>query len=146
MKRLLAMLVIALMLWTVGLAPAEAAIPDDVQKLLDTKKCQVCILNDAELSNTDLHGANLKIAVLTGANLAGADLMEARLFYGDVATATPRTRTGIPDYVTGANTGAVVEGAGSASDGCGSCSLALVLMFLAAGSAFAEFAARPFQH
>ena len=33
--------------------------------------------------------------------------------------------------------GPVLEGAGGAADGCGSCSLAFVLFFLAAGSAFA---------
>jgi len=84
MKRLLAMLALALMLWGVSFAPAEAAIPDDVQKLLDTKKCQVCILNDADLNHTDLHGANLKIAVLTGANLVGADLSETNLMLSDM--------------------------------------------------------------
>ncbi|TVQ06813.1 MAG: pentapeptide repeat-containing protein [Leptolyngbya sp. DLM2.Bin27] len=65
----------------------------------------------ADLRRADLVRTNFARAILYQANLAGADLMEARLFYGDVATATPRTRTGTPDYTTGANTGAVVEGA-----------------------------------
>ncbi|MBE9135959.1 pentapeptide repeat-containing protein [Nodosilinea sp. LEGE 07088] len=65
----------------------------------------------ADLRRGDLVRTNFARAILYQANLAGADLLEARLFYGDVETATPRTRTGIPDYTTGANTGAVVEGA-----------------------------------
>lgn len=64
----------------------------------------------ANLRRADLVRTNFARAILYQANLAGADLMESRLFYGDVATATPRTRTGIPDYTTGVNTGAVVEG------------------------------------
>ena len=45
----------------------------------------------------------------------------------------------IPDALStvGDGVGAVVEGAGGAADGCGSCSLAIVLFFLAAGSAVA---------
>ncbi|HSM83409.1 MAG TPA: pentapeptide repeat-containing protein [Nodosilinea sp.] len=65
----------------------------------------------ANLRRADLVRTNFARAILYQANLTGADLMEARLFYGPVETATPRTRTGIPDYTTGANTGAVVEGA-----------------------------------
>jgi uncharacterized protein YjbI with pentapeptide repeats len=65
----------------------------------------------ADLRRADLVRTNFARAILYQANLAGADLLEARLFYGRVETATPRTRTGTPDYTTGANTGAVVEGA-----------------------------------
>jgi uncharacterized protein YjbI with pentapeptide repeats len=65
----------------------------------------------ADLRRADLVRTNFARAILYQANLAGADLMEARLFYGDSATATPRTRSGTPDYTTGAHTGAVVEGA-----------------------------------
>ncbi|MEA5452249.1 pentapeptide repeat-containing protein [Leptolyngbya sp. CCNP1308] len=65
----------------------------------------------ADLRRADLVRTNFARSILYQANLSGADLMEARLFYGDFATATPRTRTGTPDYTTGANTGAVVEGA-----------------------------------
>jgi phage-related protein len=45
----------------------------------------------------------------------------------------------IPDALStvGDGLGTVVEGAASAGDGCGSCSLAIVLFFLAAGSAVA---------
>lgn len=65
----------------------------------------------ADLRRADLVRTNFARSILYQANLSGADLMEARLFYGEAATATPRTRTGAPDYITGANTGAVVEGA-----------------------------------
>ena len=65
----------------------------------------------ADLRRADLVRTNFARAILYQANLVGADLMEARLFYGSVETATPRTRTGNPDYTTGVNTGAVVEGA-----------------------------------
>ncbi|NJL46339.1 MAG: pentapeptide repeat-containing protein [Leptolyngbyaceae cyanobacterium SM2_5_2] len=63
----------------------------------------------ANLKNCDLVKANFSRTILYEANLANADLMGARLFYGDVKTASPRTRSGLPDYETGANTGAVVE-------------------------------------
>ncbi|MGB5974620.1 MAG: pentapeptide repeat-containing protein [Nodosilinea sp.] len=64
----------------------------------------------ADLRRADLVRTNFARTILYQANLAGADLMEARLFYGPLDTATPRTRTGVPDYTTGANTGTVVEG------------------------------------
>jgi len=65
----------------------------------------------ANLSHCDLFKANLSRCILYEANLRGADLKGAHLFYGPVATATPRSRTELPDYETGAHTGAVVEGA-----------------------------------
>ena len=61
------------------------------------------------LSHTDLVKANLSRTVLYEANLAAADLKGATLFYGTAETATPRTRTAIPDYKTGEHTGVVVE-------------------------------------
>lgn len=64
----------------------------------------------ANLKNGDLVKTNFSRTILCEANLSGADMMGTRLFYGDVKTATPRTRTGIPNYDTGENTGAVVEG------------------------------------
>jgi uncharacterized protein YjbI with pentapeptide repeats len=64
----------------------------------------------ANLEKADLVKTNFSRAILYEANLAGADLMGARFYYGDVKTATPRSRTGQPDYATGVNTGAVVEG------------------------------------
>jgi uncharacterized protein YjbI with pentapeptide repeats len=65
----------------------------------------------ANLQGSDLVKANLSRAILYQANLSDADLMGAKLFYGDAQTATPRTRTGQPDYHTGQQTGAVIEGA-----------------------------------
>ena len=61
------------------------------------------------LSHTDLVKANLSRTVLYEANLAAADLKGTILFYGTAETATPRTRTAIPDYKTGEHTGVVVE-------------------------------------
>ena len=61
------------------------------------------------LANTDLVKANLSRTVLYEANLAEADLKGTILFYGKKETATPRTRTAVPDYQTGENTGVVVE-------------------------------------
>jgi uncharacterized protein YjbI with pentapeptide repeats len=63
----------------------------------------------ANLSQCDLVKANLARTVLYEANLAGADIKGARLFYGEVETATPRSITVQPDYETGKHTGMVVE-------------------------------------
>ena len=63
----------------------------------------------ANLSQCDLVKANLARTVLYEANLAGADIKGTRLFYGSVETATPRSITAPPDYVTGKHTGVVVE-------------------------------------
>ena len=63
----------------------------------------------ANLSRCDLVKANLARTVLYEANIAGADLKSTRLFYGDVATASPRSITLIPNYETGEYTGVVVE-------------------------------------
>ena len=65
----------------------------------------------SNLQGADLVKANLSRTILYQANLAGADVMGTRLCYGDPHTATPRTRVGKPDFATGAQTGAVVEGA-----------------------------------
>lgn len=65
----------------------------------------------ANLSQGDLVKANLSRAVLYEANLAGADLKAARLFYGSLDKASPRSRNHIPNYETGEYTGAVVENA-----------------------------------
>ena len=63
----------------------------------------------ANLSQCDLVKANLARTVLYEANLAGADIKGARLFYGSLETATPRSITVQPDYETGKHTGVVVE-------------------------------------
>ncbi len=65
----------------------------------------------ANLGGCDLVKANLARTVLFNARLQGADLDRARLFYGSVQQASPRSRTVAPDYTTGAHTGAVVENA-----------------------------------
>ncbi|MEO0759220.1 MAG: pentapeptide repeat-containing protein [Cyanobacteria bacterium J06648_16] len=65
----------------------------------------------ADLTGCNLVRANLARAILCDANLTEADLMGARLFYGSVETASPRTRTDAPNHETGEFTGAVVEGA-----------------------------------
>lgn len=65
----------------------------------------------ANLSYCDLFKANLSRCILYEANLRGADLKGTQLFYGPVATASPRSRTDPPNYQTGAYTGAVIEGA-----------------------------------
>ena len=71
-------------------------------------------LSDANLSRTDFTGcdllkANLARSILYRANFTGANLQGARFFYGDVASATPRSRTASPNYTTGEFTGAIVE-------------------------------------
>jgi uncharacterized protein YjbI with pentapeptide repeats len=65
----------------------------------------------ANLSGCDLVKANLSRTVLYEAQLQGTDFKGARLFYGAVETASPRSRTTPPNYQTGAHTGAVVENA-----------------------------------
>ncbi|GAB4141580.1 MAG: pentapeptide repeat-containing protein [Cyanobacteria bacterium J069] len=65
----------------------------------------------ANLGNCDLVKSNFSRTILCEANLAGADLQSARFFYGPAKTATPRSRTQPPNYVTGAYTGAVIEDA-----------------------------------
>jgi uncharacterized protein YjbI with pentapeptide repeats len=63
------------------------------------------------LSACDLVKANLSRTVLCDANLRGADFKGAKLFYGSVETASPRSRTIPPNYQTGAHTGVVIENA-----------------------------------
>jgi uncharacterized protein YjbI with pentapeptide repeats len=63
------------------------------------------------LSHCDLVRANLSRAILYEANLSQTNLRSTRLFYGPAETATPRSRTQIPNYQTGQNTGVVVENA-----------------------------------
>jgi uncharacterized protein YjbI with pentapeptide repeats/uncharacterized membrane protein len=65
----------------------------------------------ASLKACDLVRANFSRTILYGANLSGADLKGSLFFYGNVETASPRSKNMAPNYVTGAFTGAVVENA-----------------------------------
>lgn len=65
----------------------------------------------ANFSNCDLTGANLGGAVLAKANLRCTDLSRVKMFYGKLETASPRDRQYLPNFETGAYTGAVVEDA-----------------------------------
>jgi len=62
------------------------------------------------LRHCDLVKTNLARTILVEATLAGSDLQGARLFYGNPETASPRSRTMVPNYTTGEYTGAVIEG------------------------------------
>jgi uncharacterized protein YjbI with pentapeptide repeats len=65
----------------------------------------------ANLARCDLVKTNLARTILCDSDLSGADVMGARLFYGSAKTASPRSRTIVPNYKTGAYTGAVIENA-----------------------------------
>ena len=65
----------------------------------------------ANLSGCDLVRTNLSGTIICQASLRGADLNGTRFFYGKAETASPRSKTELPDYRTGAYTGAVVENA-----------------------------------
>lgn len=62
-------------------------------------------------NNCSLVQANLSRTILRQASFVNADFLGVRLFYGEATQATPRTRADMPNYQTGAFTGAVVEGA-----------------------------------
>jgi uncharacterized protein YjbI with pentapeptide repeats len=71
--------------------------------------------NGADLRSTNLASADLSGANLAGCDLSGACLDRARLdstilFYGDVASASPRQRGLYPEFNNGRGTGASVEG------------------------------------
>lgn len=65
----------------------------------------------ANLKNCDLVKINFSRTILYEANLAGADLKGAKFFYGTLENASPRSRTKMPNYETGAYTGAAIENA-----------------------------------
>ena len=68
-------------------APVEAANPEHVLRLLETKECAGCDLSGANLSLAILVNANLRGANLRGANLSGADLTRANLSQADLSSA-----------------------------------------------------------
>ena len=63
----------------------------------------------ANLSHADLVKTNLSRTIFYEANLAGADFKGTQLHYGLPETASPRSRSDIPNYETGEYTGVVVE-------------------------------------
>ena len=65
----------------------------------------------ANFNNCDLTGTNFSGAILAKSNLRGTDLSRIKLFYGNLETASPRDRNHLPNFETGAYTGAVVEDA-----------------------------------
>ncbi len=71
-------------------------------------------LSDANLIRVNLQGcdlvkANLSRTILYGSNLSNTDLKATLFFYGKAAQASPRSKTEIANYETGAATGAVIE-------------------------------------
>ena len=69
-----------------GLAmPASAASFETLVRLLDTRSCPRCKLQDADLVRADLRDADLRNAALQRANLSGARLDGARLGGADLS-------------------------------------------------------------
>ena len=66
-------------------APAKAADPAQVVRLLDRRGCPGCALQDADLVRADLQGANLRQAKLQRANLSGSQLDGANLTGADLS-------------------------------------------------------------
>jgi tetratricopeptide (TPR) repeat protein len=70
----------------VGLGPAAlAANPQQLMRLLETRRCSGCKLQDADLVHADLRDANLSRAQLQRANLSGARLDGAKLQGADLS-------------------------------------------------------------
>lgn len=63
----------------------------------------------ADLSHCDLVRANFSRTILYQASLVAADLMGVTFFYGEIESASPRSRIEPPDFSTGKHTGAVIE-------------------------------------
>jgi uncharacterized protein YjbI with pentapeptide repeats len=71
---------------------AQAANPDHVKQLLQTKSCPGCDLERADLSGKDLQGADLSGAKMSSVNLSrtnltNADLTDAYLFNANFTSA-----------------------------------------------------------
>ncbi|MGG6293147.1 pentapeptide repeat-containing protein [Leptolyngbya sp. AN02str] len=65
----------------------------------------------ARLRNCDLVKTNFVRTILAEADLSGSDVFGAKFFHGSAKTASPRSRTILPNYKTGEHTGAVIENA-----------------------------------
>ncbi len=92
----------------VGVMLAASNIAGTDLRWLDLSEANLIRVN---LTDCDLVRTNFARAILCDANLTNTDIMGVRLFYGELETATPRTRQDKPNYVTGEFTGAVIEGA-----------------------------------
>jgi uncharacterized protein YjbI with pentapeptide repeats len=83
--------VLAMMAWVplglVLMPIAQAANPDQVQRVLKTGQCPGCDLSGANLVDANLFGANLSNANLSGANLTGANLGSANLMDANLSGA-----------------------------------------------------------
>lgn len=95
---------LAIALWPIAVGAEN---PEDLQRLLTTRQCERCDLQEAglvlsRLSSARLAGSNLLRANLSGADLSGADLRQADLRGASLQRAN----------LTGANlTGARLDGA-----------------------------------
>jgi uncharacterized protein YjbI with pentapeptide repeats len=58
---------------------SSAFVPEDLERLKDSKKCPGCDLRGADLRGLNLNGANLEGANLLEANLEGVTLVKAVL-------------------------------------------------------------------
>jgi uncharacterized protein YjbI with pentapeptide repeats len=70
---------LAIALLSLLCSPCYAFRNADLDKLLKTKKCQWCDLQNADLSGTHLAGADLSGSNLSGATLSRANLSDANL-------------------------------------------------------------------
>ena len=91
-----------------GVMLAGSSLEDSDLRWVDFSEANLIRVN---LSNCELVKSNLSRSILVGANLSNSDLNGARLYYGNPETASPRSRTEVPNYRTGEHTGAVVENA-----------------------------------
>ncbi len=91
-----------------GVMLAASGLADTDLRWLDLSEAN---LIRADMTGCDLVRTNLSRAILCDANLTNTDIMGVRLFYGELKTATPRTRQDPPNYTTGEFTGTVIEGA-----------------------------------
>ncbi|WP_121969596.1 pentapeptide repeat-containing protein [Leptolyngbya sp. BC1307] len=91
-----------------GVMLAASCLADTDLRWLDLSESN---LIRADLKGCDLVRTNFSRAILCDANLTDTDIMGVRFFYGDIQTATPRTRQDQPNYTTGEFTGTVIEGA-----------------------------------